>query len=642
MRAHGSIRPAIVVLVSAAWMLAWPATAAIAAVPPSYPREGLVGLWRGEGNATDSAGKNHGKERGNVKYAPGQFGQAFKLDGKGSHIAVPNAKALQITGSQTIAMWICPARLGLRQNPIAKAYGGEGTITLEPDGELKYYYGSSGRDGEPYAGYTTLAAKAPLAGGGKWTHIAVVRDLKKRKVQWYVNGVRAKHNTDVSAPAARIRRPIKDSYAVFASAKTSSRPLYIGKGYVRNFTGLLDEVAIWSRALGEGEIHTLFTGVADVPYVSRQTGADRVQTVGGKVLLGRITTVRYIVTTSFGRMFDLPAARVVGVAPPAKGGKGIRMVLTDGQVLAGTLAAPVTLRTADGKTESVQAADIREVGYRISASKAAQLKVSGPMVALTDGSRLAWRNDGLKLSLTTLGQKVPLPVGSVLRVQVVANRPGLHRARFANGSVLTGKLLPATPALRPLLKPDLVVKADSIRTLTWPTRPASTDGLSVVELPGGDRLYGRLADKTVTLKVAEGTSTHTVANLRGLEPGSSGGAQLKVELWDASVVTGHLAGGHVRFAVAPGLTLKLKPAQILKLTRTDITPPADWVKRVEALVKQLGADKWQQRKQAQQQLMRMPRHIVPILTKHLTDPDLEIRTRLEQIIATLEPKAGTN
>lgn len=85
--------------------------------------------------------------------------------------------------------------------------------------------------------------------------------------------------------------------------------------------------------------------------------------------------------------------------------------------------------------------------------------------------------------------------------------------------------------------------------------------------------------------------------------------------------------------------MKLKPAQIVNLTRTDITPPADWVNRVEALVRQLGADEWRQRERTHQQLIRMPHTIVPILTKHIVSDDPEIRVRLERIIATLEAQA---
>ncbi len=55
----------------------------------------------------------------------------LKLDGNSSnYVELGNPKALQITGNQTIEMWIDPANFESRQNPYAKAFGGEGTITI--------------------------------------------------------------------------------------------------------------------------------------------------------------------------------------------------------------------------------------------------------------------------------------------------------------------------------------------------------------------------------------------------------------------------------------------------------------------------------------------------------------------------------
>ena len=221
------------------------------------PRDGLVSLWSGEGNANDSAGENHGKAAGGVGFAAGRVGQAFKLDGKDDHINCGNGKSLQITGSQTIAMWIKPDRLGVRQNPIAKAYGGEGTMTLEPTGELSYFYGTSGMNlgSGRYAVFSTFGQAADTSTGackvysvrkttikvGQWTHVALVRDLVAKRIRWYVNG-------DLVTEAA----------ASIPAAKASNLSLLIGKGYVAsNFAGLIDEVAIWNRALRAQEVRVV-------------------------------------------------------------------------------------------------------------------------------------------------------------------------------------------------------------------------------------------------------------------------------------------------------------------------------------------------------------------------------------------------
>ena len=217
------------------------------------PRRGLVAFWSAEGNARDSAGKNHGKLVGGATFAPGKIGQAFKLDGQDDCVEVAHAKALQITGDQTLAMWIKPARLGVRQNILHKAYGGEVSMVLEPTGELSYLYGSSGRDGEPYVLVTSFgqAEDAGIGAGqlkvykatktavkaGQWAHIGVVRDMAAGRLRWYVNG---KHivETDITVP----------------QAKASNAPFRIGAGYLEHFSGLIDEVGVWNRPLTDREI----------------------------------------------------------------------------------------------------------------------------------------------------------------------------------------------------------------------------------------------------------------------------------------------------------------------------------------------------------------------------------------------------
>ena len=165
----------------------------------------------------------------------GVAGRAMKFTGK-THIDFGSPEALQITGSQTICMWLNPANLTNRQNPINKAYGGEGTWTLEKNGTINYWCGSSGKNASPYTGY--LMTK-PLK-AGQWAHVATVRNARTGKVTWYKNG-----------------KPVSTRTLKYRAA-ASKYPLLIGKGYVSNYQGLMDELAIFNRALSTKEIATLY------------------------------------------------------------------------------------------------------------------------------------------------------------------------------------------------------------------------------------------------------------------------------------------------------------------------------------------------------------------------------------------------
>ena len=72
---------------------------------PIAAPDGLVGWWRGENNAQDSAGANHGERRNGAGFAAGRVGQAFAFDGKDDCIQIPDAETLRPV-SVTLEAWV--------------------------------------------------------------------------------------------------------------------------------------------------------------------------------------------------------------------------------------------------------------------------------------------------------------------------------------------------------------------------------------------------------------------------------------------------------------------------------------------------------------------------------------------------------
>ncbi len=166
-------------------------------------------------------------------------GGALYLDGKTS-IDLGNPPDLSITGSQTISLWIKPENFNVRQNLYGKAYGGEGAITLEGDGTLTYYYGTSGANTPPNWSISS-GQSIPL---GQWTHVVIVRDLDNegnKNLTWYINGARSNW----------------DRARVFTNATASDLDGYIGKGYAGYYTGGLDEMRLYGAALTADQVKEL-------------------------------------------------------------------------------------------------------------------------------------------------------------------------------------------------------------------------------------------------------------------------------------------------------------------------------------------------------------------------------------------------
>ncbi|PWU17386.1 MAG: hypothetical protein C5B50_11410, partial [Verrucomicrobia bacterium] len=73
----------------------------------SPPSAGLVGWWRGNGDATDSSGNGHdGTIEGGMGFVAGVYGQGFE-SGSNKRVYVPDSAAFQLS-SLTIGAWANP------------------------------------------------------------------------------------------------------------------------------------------------------------------------------------------------------------------------------------------------------------------------------------------------------------------------------------------------------------------------------------------------------------------------------------------------------------------------------------------------------------------------------------------------------
>lgn len=132
---------------------------------------GPVNLYRGNGNANDSAGPHNGAIGNNVGFAPGRFGDAFVFDGARRYVALPAPVGDLGTGDMTITLWfnstgdgvILARRAGCWNVP---PYSGQ-EIDLMPEGRIGVELFPSGR--------YSIIRPTPLVNDGAWHHLAFVR-----------------------------------------------------------------------------------------------------------------------------------------------------------------------------------------------------------------------------------------------------------------------------------------------------------------------------------------------------------------------------------------------------------------------------------------------------------------------------------
>ena len=301
---------------------------------PPAPVGGLVaayGFEEGAGStANDASGGNHAGTVTGATWVDGKFGKALRFAGAfGSWVTIPDANALDLTNGMTVEAWI---------KPVAALATWPSIINKERSGELTYALYANSDSGHPNIDYTSGGSEVNLEGDSgipvnQWTHLAGTFDGTALKL--YVNGQ-------------------------LVSSKATTAPIDVTDGVLRiggdgiwsgeYFTGVVDEVRVYNRALAQSEVRADM----DAPVVAgTQPPAQGADTTppGGTIVIngGDVTATQLDVTLSLTASDD-----ATGVVQMRLSNDGI--TFTDPLPFAAT--APWTLTPGDGtKTVSVQFRD---------------------------------------------------------------------------------------------------------------------------------------------------------------------------------------------------------------------------------------------------------------------------------------------
>jgi hypothetical protein len=210
-------------------------------LPPTPDwQEGLI-LWlKLDGNSLDSSSSSWATTEGGVTYTAGKIGQAATGFSETNIISVDSALDYAST-DMTISFWmyVNDYTTPFRQNPIGKAFGGDGTFTLEPGGNINFYFGSSGINDMPWTHDISDVGTTNMT----WEHWIITRDRTSRVTQWYKNGATA-------GPAFIYESTYDPVHSINA--------LGIGDDYTNPLNGAIDEVMIWDRVLNATELQEVY------------------------------------------------------------------------------------------------------------------------------------------------------------------------------------------------------------------------------------------------------------------------------------------------------------------------------------------------------------------------------------------------
>lgn len=206
--------------------------------PRTQPREApdrLVAHYRFdeavEGQLRDEKGGNHLQLVGGA-IVPEGAGGALSLDGEDDCAVLPLGSALSIGGPLTVTLWLRPQRIAGNGYVLSK-HGWN--IYLGPDGLLRFETRTAAN-----TAWDTLTATEALR-AGRWSMAAAVFDPDAKTLSLYVNGKLAgsKPRTDGGLGGV-------DGLPLELGRYNASKSQY--------YTGQLDELRIYRRALGEDEL----------------------------------------------------------------------------------------------------------------------------------------------------------------------------------------------------------------------------------------------------------------------------------------------------------------------------------------------------------------------------------------------------
>jgi hypothetical protein len=222
------------------------ATLAIIRKPVDPGTDGLVAFYALDGDANDISGNElHGTIVGEPAFVEGQVGMALELDGVDDYVDIGNPSLLDFgTGDFTISAWINMTAI---ERGTVYAKGGDNS------GGIRYTLAmGEGNDNKMTLTTDDDSNKRQAMGGtvvndGVWHHVVGMRSGNTSFV--YVDGYK---DGTIDLPEGYDLSGTSQANALIG-AITDARDT-TGATLEKFFAGLIDEVAIYSRALSTGEI----------------------------------------------------------------------------------------------------------------------------------------------------------------------------------------------------------------------------------------------------------------------------------------------------------------------------------------------------------------------------------------------------
>lgn len=222
--------------------------------PPPPPTEGMVAYYPFDGNAQDESGlNNHGSPNNDVQFVRNRHHEESKavfFDGINDYIRVPHSGAINFGRDQdfTISLWV---KYGNQENTmvgdndiLSKWKGGYPFVVRLNNQTARPPYGPPGTwYGARWDGSNSGGAGGPDIADQEFHHIVFVK--KNTLLLGYTDGVETSRQDDGTINETKNDAPL------YIGAREPQLPAHF-------YTGAVDDLRIYNRALTPAEIEALF------------------------------------------------------------------------------------------------------------------------------------------------------------------------------------------------------------------------------------------------------------------------------------------------------------------------------------------------------------------------------------------------
>ena len=199
--------------------------------------------WPAENSADDIIGNHNGTTPYGLSYAPGESGQAFDFNASIGRVFVPDSQDFVPTNGLTFEGWFyarADARCLHRDARRRPWRTGFLVVRRLGDGELAFQIDDMGNN--------FVVIETPVQ-NNQWYHFAATFDNASSAMKLYVNGALAVQTNTTIRPIGGYEPGWNPGIGIGNQSGTITHT---------SFDGLIDDVALYSRALTAAEIQSIY------------------------------------------------------------------------------------------------------------------------------------------------------------------------------------------------------------------------------------------------------------------------------------------------------------------------------------------------------------------------------------------------